>query len=49
MPPLKWQDKLETGITYIDYEHRRLVDRINRICAISTPAPMAVVDLAARP
>jgi hemerythrin len=31
MPLLQWQDKFETGIGYIDYEHRRLVDLINRV------------------
>lgn len=30
MPLLEWTDQFETGIGYIDYEHRRLVDLINR-------------------
>jgi hemerythrin len=32
MPLLDWKDEFETGIVYIDYEHRRLVELINRTC-----------------
>jgi len=33
MPVIEWKDEFATGIAYIDYEHRRLVALINRICA----------------
>ncbi len=33
MPLLDWKDEFETGIVYIDYEHRRLVELINETCA----------------
>lgn len=33
MPVIEWKDDFATGIAYIDYEHRRLVELINRICA----------------
>ncbi|MDH3472618.1 MAG: bacteriohemerythrin [Rhodospirillales bacterium] len=32
MPPLDWNDEFETGIDYIDFEHRRLVTLVNQIC-----------------
>ncbi len=32
MALLAWDAAYETGIDYIDYEHRRLVELINRIC-----------------
>jgi hemerythrin len=32
MPLLEWKDEFETGIVYIDYEHRRLVYLINETC-----------------
>jgi hemerythrin len=36
MPLIDWEDEFETGIDYIDYEHRRLLDLINRICKTLT-------------
>lgn len=33
MPLPEWKEDFATGIGYIDYEHRRLVETINRICA----------------
>ena len=32
MPLLDWKDEFETGIAYIDFEHRRLVALINKTC-----------------
>ena len=32
MPLLNWKDEFETGIAYIDFEHRRLVTLINKTC-----------------
>ncbi len=36
MPLLDWKAEFETGIDYVDYEHRRLVESINRICKALT-------------
>jgi hemerythrin len=32
MSSLEWTSEFETGIDYIDYEHRRLLELVNRIC-----------------
>jgi hemerythrin len=32
MPLLNWKDEFETGIAYIDFEHRGLVKLINKTC-----------------
>ncbi len=32
MPLIDWKDEFETGIDFIDYEHRRLVRTINELC-----------------
>lgn len=32
MPLLTWKDEFETGIAYIDFEHRRLLKLINKTC-----------------
>jgi hemerythrin len=41
MPLPDWKEEFETGIDFIDYEHRRLVELINRICDDSIHAASA--------
>lgn len=44
MPLLDWKDEFKTGISYIDYEHRRLVELINQTCeSLDRPQPEARV------
>lgn len=45
MPLLDWKDEFQTGIGYIDYEHRRLVELINQACE-SLDAPGAEARVA---
>ena len=46
MPVLDWDDEFETGIDYIDYEHRRLVALINQVAEtlVNAGPPEAIAD-----
>lgn len=33
MTQLQWTDAFETGIDYLDYEHRQLLELVNAVCA----------------
>ncbi len=46
MPLLDWKDEYETGIAFIDFEHRRLVTLINKTCR-SIGQESATEDIAA--
>ena len=43
MPLLQWKDSYSTGIEAVDYEHKELIDQINRLYAVLTAkgAPVA--------
>ena len=32
MPLIEWKDAYRTGIDYVDYEHRQLVELVNEAC-----------------